>query len=142
VADRSVILRLAGIYGPKRLPRQADLIAGRPLSVDPHGIINLIHVDDAVSAVLAASTANLAMPRCFTVSDGHPVQRSDFYDELARQLGANPPQFVEPQTTSNSRGSTSKRVANDRMLAELHVQLRYPSYCEGLAAIVAHDSIL
>jgi nucleoside-diphosphate-sugar epimerase len=142
VADRAVILRLAGIYGPERLPRQADLMAGRPLTVDPKGLINLIHVDDAVSAVLAASTANLAMPRCFTVSDGQPVQRCDFYAELARQLGTDPPQFVEPAPTSNSRGSTSKRVANDRMLTELGVRLRYPSYREGLAAIVADDSIL
>ncbi len=136
VADRSVILRLAGIYGPKRLPRQADLIAARPLSVDPDGLINLIHVDDAVTAVMAASAARLAMPRCFTVSDGHPVKRRDFYGELAQQLGTNPPKFVESRTTPNSRGSTSKRVANDRMIAELHVQLRYPSFREGLSAIV------
>src|SRR5262245_24796675 len=28
---RSIILRLAGIYGPGRVPRSADLLAGRPI---------------------------------------------------------------------------------------------------------------
>ncbi|MEL6895987.1 MAG: NAD-dependent epimerase/dehydratase family protein, partial [Planctomycetota bacterium] len=49
-----VILRLAGIYGPNRIPRAADVIAGREISGDPDGWLNLIHVDDAVSAILAA----------------------------------------------------------------------------------------
>ena len=137
MAERTVILRLAGIYGPGRLPRQADLIAGRPIAVSADGLINLIHVDDAVQAVLAASELELTLPRWYTVSDGHPVARGDFYHELARLLGTEAPRYVDPPTATRTRGSTSKRVANGRMVAELRVQLQYPTYQDGLAAITA-----
>jgi nucleoside-diphosphate-sugar epimerase len=136
-ADRTVILRLAGIYGPQRLPKQSDLMAGKALAVDPEGLINLIHVDDAASTVLAASAAELELPRCFCVADGQPVRRREFYAELARQLGTGPPSFTPPRAAARSRGSTSKRVTNQRMLRELLVKLEYPSFREGLASVVA-----
>ncbi len=140
IADRTVILRLAGIYGPQRLPKQADLLAGHALNVDPDGLINLVHVDDAARAVLAAATARLVLPRCFCVSDGHPVRRRDFYLELARQLGTGPPVFAQLSAASHSRGSTNKHVINQRMLEDLQVELQYPSFREGLAAIVGATS--
>ena len=104
VAERTVILRLAGIYGPGRLPRQADLMAGKPLAVAPDGLINLIHVDDAAQAVLAASEAKLPLPRWYTVSDGHLSREATFTQEFARLLGTEPPRFIElPPTTRIAR---------------------------------------
>ena len=35
------ILRLAGIYGPGRVPRAADVIAGRPIAAPESGFLNL-----------------------------------------------------------------------------------------------------
>ncbi|SMP65976.1 Nucleoside-diphosphate-sugar epimerase [Neorhodopirellula lusitana] len=48
------ILRLSGIYGPGRVPRAADVRAGRPIASPPTGHLNLIHVDDAAAAVITA----------------------------------------------------------------------------------------
>jgi nucleoside-diphosphate-sugar epimerase len=138
--QRTIKLRLAGLYGPGRIPNAEAIRGGRPISVPPNGFLNLIHVDDAVEVVLAAETL-ASPPRTYNVSDGHPVERRHYYEELARQLSAPTPRFTLPADESAAavRASTDKCVSNARMLAELHVALRYPTYRQGLAAIVAAE---
>ena len=134
-ADRSIILRLAGIYGPGRTPRSQDLLAGKPIDAPATGWLNLIHVEDAARIVLLAEQlAN--PPKLYVVSDGRPVIRGDYYRELARLLGAPPPLFVEPAPDSPAaqRAASDKRVNPRRLFADLQPTLLYPSYREGLAA--------
>lgn len=135
-----VVLRLAGVYGPGRIPRRAAMLAGEPIPAPSDGYLNLIHVDDIVQAVLAAEQHARA-PRRYCIADGHPGQRRDYYTELARLLGAPAPRFVEPPPDSPAaaRASADKRISNRRMLDELHVKLCYPSFREGLAAIVKEE---
>jgi nucleoside-diphosphate-sugar epimerase len=138
--SNSVILRLAGIYGPDRIPFIKDLHAGTPIAAPREGYLNLIHVDDAASVVAAA--ANLVTftvgPRVYCVSDGQPVVRGDFYREVARLAGSPPPQFVEPDPNSPRalRAGANRRVRNERMLRELGVELVYPDHRAGLEAIL------
>jgi nucleoside-diphosphate-sugar epimerase len=136
-ADRTVILRLAGIYGPGRLPRLRQLRAGQPLDSDPDAVINLIHVEDAAEAVVCAAQRVLQLPATFLIGDGHPVPRRDFYETLAQLAHTEPPRFTTPGAAASdrSRSGSHKRVRNDRMIAELGVSLRYRSYREGLAAV-------
>lgn len=133
---RRIVLRLAGIYGPGRVPRLETVRSGMPLDVDPNGTLNLIHRDDAVETVLAVERHADCSP-LFTVSDGNPVRRGDFYATLAQFLDAPPPQFVatEADSTNRTRDRSSKRVSNQRMMRELAVELRYPTYREGLRSI-------
>lgn len=135
---RSVVLRMAGLYGPDRLPNATDLRQGRPLTAPAQGYLNLIHVDDAASVVLAAEVRS-PLPNLLIVSDGHPVPRCEYYAELARLLGAPPPQYASPAEDSPAaaRAAASKRVRNTRLVQQLAVQFAYPSYREGLAAIIA-----
>jgi nucleoside-diphosphate-sugar epimerase len=137
---RSVVLRLAGIYGPGRIPFIRELRAGEPIPAPNHGWLNLIHVDDAAGVVLAADALCpiLNPPRVYCVSDGQPVERGEFYSELARQIGAQPPRFVEPDPNSPraARAEANRRIDNARMLAELRVTLTYPDYRAGLANAV------
>lgn len=93
--QRSLVLRLAGIYGPGRIAKLADVLAGRPIVTQAEGYVNLIHVDDAAEAVLAAET-RAQIPRVYLVSDGHPVKRKEFYTYLATLLGREAPAFLEP----------------------------------------------
>jgi nucleoside-diphosphate-sugar epimerase len=136
----SLILRLAGIYGPGRIPFIRELRAGEPIPAPSHGYLNLIHVDDAAAVVVAAdrSPSFDGGPRVYCVSDGFPVERGEFYREVARQIGAPPPRFVEPDPQSQraARAAADRRVCNARMLNELGVQLEYPDYRAGLAAIL------
>ncbi|QDV79694.1 NAD-dependent epimerase/dehydratase family protein [Botrimarina mediterranea] len=136
-ASRGVSLRLAGIYGPDRLPYLAQLQAGEPIAAPSTGWLNLIHVDDAATTVLAAAD-QAAPPPIVCVSDGQPPLRSDYYAEVARLIGAAPPTFTDPTADSPraARAAASKRVRSDLLARGLGVSLRYPSYREGLAAIL------
>ncbi len=137
VGSNAVVLRLAGLYGPGRIPSLGDLAAGRPLAVAADAVVNLIHVDDA-AAIVAAAAQHPDPPATLLVSDGHPVLRREFYRCLSERLRLPPPTFVDPDPAERSfrRGFGNKRVRNARMLATLGVRLQYPSYREGLAAIV------
>lgn len=142
-ADRSSTLRLAGIYGPGRIPRAKDLLAGQVLDAEPTGYLNLIHVADAARIVLLADEQRANISRTLLVSDGHPVLRGDYYAELARLLNAPPPQFnpAALPTPIAKRGSADKRVNNARLLRELKPEFQYPDYRAGLAdAVVAWKS--
>jgi nucleoside-diphosphate-sugar epimerase len=137
LGSRGIVLRLAGLYGPGRITRLGDLLAGRPITASATGYVNLIHVDDAAEVVLAAA-ALAPVPRTYVVSDGQPVTRQEFYDYLATLLGRDRPSFVDPtpEARAASRSSGEKRLRNRRMLDELGVKLTYPSYREGLAAVM------
>jgi nucleoside-diphosphate-sugar epimerase len=141
-AARTLILRLAGIYGPQRLPRLRQLQSGQSLDTDPLGLLNLIHVDDAAQVVRQVTDQALPLPRVFLVADGHPVLRGTFYTEVARLWGTPAANFgtapgdVPPgDAAASSRSGSHKRVSSERMQAELGIRLQYPSYREGLAAI-------
>jgi nucleoside-diphosphate-sugar epimerase len=138
LADRTIILRLAGIYGPDRIPRAQELKAGAAIAAPAHGFLNLIHVDDAARIVLLAEEHATA-PELYCVSDGQPVQRAEYYSELARLVGAPPPQFIDPPSDSPAaqRAGSDKRISNALLRQNLAPNLLYPSYREGLRAIVA-----
>jgi nucleoside-diphosphate-sugar epimerase len=145
LSGRSVILRLAGLYGPNRVPFINELRQGLPVPAISTGYLNLIHVDDAAAVVIAAAehhpaqlVETTAIPRIYCLSDGCPVERGEYYSEVARQVAAPPPRFVAPDPSSPraQRAGNNRRVDNSRMLAELGVTLAYPDYRAGLAAIL------
>lgn len=138
LADRSVVLRLAGIYGPGRIPRASDLLAGKPLDADPTGYLNLIHVADAARIVLLADEKREMTARTLLVSDGHPVLRGEYYAELARLLGAPPPQFESAASPAPvaKRGAADKRISNARLMRELAPTFQFPDFRSGLADAV------
>jgi nucleoside-diphosphate-sugar epimerase len=131
----AVVLRFAGIYGPERLPRAQALRAGEPLVGDPEKWLNLIHVEDGAAAVLAADGRGRP-GAVYNVADDRPVRRREFYGLLARLLGAPEPRFVPPAPDAPlpAHERADRRVGNRRLRQDLAVELRYPTYREGLAA--------
>jgi nucleoside-diphosphate-sugar epimerase len=123
----AIILRFAGIYGPGRLLRRASSLRAREaIASDPEGWLNLVHVEDGARIGVAAEE-RAARGSVFNVSDGQPVRRREFYTRLAELLDAPPPRFSAGQDRNN------RRVVSKR-LNELNVELRYPSFREGLLA--------
>ena len=137
-AFEKCILRLAGIYGPDRIPRREEVRAGKVIAASPQGWLNLIHVDDAARVVVAAADAS-EFPDLLLVSDGCPLRREDYFKELCRQLDAPPVCFEDPGGDSGryQRALSSKRVSNQKMLASLDLTLEFPQFSAGLAAILA-----
>ena len=127
------VLRLAGLYGPERLlARVQSLRDGEPISGDPDTFLNLIHVDDAVQAVLACEERG-ETGDTYLACDSRPVTRRTYYEKLAALTAAASPRF---ETLSSSlaiyRPVPNKRCSNRRLRDELRVELTYPSIEEGL----------
>ena len=146
-AENAVILRLAGIYGPGRIPRfigisdigksSRTLVPSKtPSSTSSNHWLNLIHVTDAAIALAAAATAP---PGTYNVSDGHPVRRADF-DALSKELfsvarSSSSAESQVDQYPGRKQASVNKRISNDRMRSGFATMLQYPSYREGLMSI-------
>jgi nucleoside-diphosphate-sugar epimerase len=136
---RSIVLRLAGIYGPNRIPRLRELQSGQFIEDDANGFLNLIHVDDACAAIVAAEQS-CPTPELMIISDGQPVLRREFYAFAAALLDRMPqPTGVAAQDGTVAlarRSDTNKRCLNQRMRDRLQLRLAYPSYRQGLSAIL------
>ena len=132
----AVILRLAGLYGPGRLLRRANsLLSGDPIAGVEDRYLNLVHVDDA-AAIVAGLGEHSKLPRTYILADGHPPKYCSYIAYLAKLLSVADPGFQAPLAApiNQSRHLSNKRVSNARMVAELCVRLRYPTYKEGLKA--------
>lgn len=136
-----VVLRFAGLYGPGRVVRSSLIARGVPIPGDPSKLLNLIHIDDAARAAVAA----LAIPKpdaMYLVSDDRPVTRLEYYSMVASLLGAPEPRFVVPEAGSLDMGrdATSKRIANHRTKTGLGLELAYPDITTGLPAALGDQS--
>ncbi len=137
------IFRLAGIYGPGRSAIDTVRAGTAKRVVKPGQVFSRIHVDDIAGAVLAS----LARPHpgaVYNLCDDDAAPPQEVIAEACRLLGVAPPPEL---SWDEARASLSpmalsfyadnKRVANRRMKEELGVVLKYPTYREGLAAILS-----
>lgn len=139
---RWAILRLAGIYGPGRIPRARDVLRGAPIEGPNEGYLNLIHRDDAARAVIAAWEKAERSRRLYLVSDDSPVLRRAFYGQVARCLKVPSPTFAPGASTSlSARSMSHKRIWNRRLRHELLPRMLYPDYVQGLTAILKSDTL-
>lgn len=131
-AGPGTALRFAGLYGPGRLPRIADLRAGRPIAADPDSWLNLVHVDDAATAVCLVADAPRPRP-LYVVSDGHPIRRRDWYGSLAAASGSPEPRW-DP-AAPRSRGG-DKRVDPRLLARDLGFTAAHPDAIAALSDLV------
>ncbi len=123
------ILRLSGIYGRGRLlARQQGLREGEPLTGNPEGWLNLIHVEDAVGAILACE-AKGEKGATYLVSDDRPIRRREYYSLLAKLSGAPEPSY---QPTEEDLRNFNKRCDNRRTKERLGWEPRFATITEGL----------
>lgn len=136
--------RLPGIYGPGRSPLD-DLKAGTARRIDKPGqVFSRVHVDDIVQ-VLRASMAKPLPGAAYNVTDDEAAASPDVIAFAAGLLGLSPPPlipFAEAALSPMAASfyAESKRVRNERIKRELGVTLRYPTYREGLRAIISPKS--
>ncbi len=126
------ILRLAGIYGPGRIPLADRLRRGQPLAVPREGYLNLVHVSD-IARMLCLLLGSSYPHSTYLFSDGRPVLRETFYRHLAKLCGVPAPEFIEPdQHDAKVRRATDKRISPRRILAETGFEFEFPDYRSGL----------
>jgi nucleoside-diphosphate-sugar epimerase len=139
------LFRLAGIYGPGRGPF-AKLMAGKARRiVKPGQVFSRIHVDDIAQSLLASIDAPNP-GAIYNLCDDDPAPPQDVLGYAAELLGLPVPAevpFDEAGMTPMARSfyGENKRVRNQRIKDELGVQLLYPSYREGLCAVLAAEDM-
>lgn len=133
--------RLPSIYGPGRsaLDRVRDGSARR--AIKPDQVFCRIHVEDIASA-LALSIERPRAAAVYNIVDDEPAPPQDVIAHAAGLLGMPPPDEVawdaKPITPSAERfWRENRRVGNALAKAELGWRPAYPTYREGLAAILA-----
>ena len=126
----SVVLRLAGLYGPGRLQLVDRLRAGvATVPRDPPHWANRIHVDDAAAAIVHLLGLHDAQA-VYIGADDTPLPLDVLYDALASRIGAPP-----PPAGPALGGVGSKRLSNAR-LRQSGFSLRWPDAREGYAALL------
>jgi nucleoside-diphosphate-sugar epimerase len=137
------IFRLAGIYGPGRGPFEKVRDGTARRVIKPGQVFSRIHVED-IGGVLAASiAAPVPGGRIYNVCDDDPSPPEDVLGHAAYLLGLPPPPevpYAKADMTPMARSfyAESKRVRNDRIKGELRYRLQFPTYKEGLAALLAN----
>jgi nucleoside-diphosphate-sugar epimerase len=134
------IFRLAGIYGPGRGPFAKVRAGTARRIVKPGQVFSRIHVED-IAQVLEASIARPDPGAVYNLCDDDPAPPEDVIAHAAHLLGLPVPPavpFDEAEMTPMARSfyAESKRVRNDRIKRELGVRLLYPTYREGLRALL------
>lgn len=137
------IVRLPGIYGPGRSPFER-LRAGTAQRIIKQGqVFSRVHVEDIASGLLALFL-NETAGDVFHLCDDAPAPPQDVMEYAARLLGVEPPPEVAFADAGLSPMAASfyaecKRISNARAKAALGWRPRYPSYREGLAAVLAAE---
>ncbi|MBK1697294.1 SDR family oxidoreductase [Rhodovibrio salinarum] len=136
--------RLAGIYGPGRGPFRS-IREGKAKRIDlPEQKFGRIHVED-IGDVLEASIARPDPGAIYNVSDDEPAAPADVTQFACELLGVEPPPLVSWEEADMSAMARTfwqdnKRVDNSKVHRDLGVQFRYPTYREGLQAVLQAET--
>ena len=137
------VLRLAGIYGPGRNVLD-DLKAGEARRIDKPGqVFNRIHVED-IGRTIAAALGSADPHGVWNVTDDEPAPAPDVVAYGAALLGIAPPpliRFADASLSPMARSfyGANRRVSNRAIKERLGVQLRYPTYRDGLQGLLRPD---
>ncbi len=135
-----VIVRVAGIYGPGKLPLER-LRRGLPLvRSEESPWTNRIHISDLVQVCIAAMERG-GDGEVYNASDGSPGAMIDYFTRIADLAGLPPPPAIslaqaQEQLSAGmlSYMQESRRLDNSKIRGELGVELVYPSMDQGLPA--------
>jgi nucleoside-diphosphate-sugar epimerase len=135
------ILRLAGIYGPGQ-NALAALARGKARRIVKAGqVFNRIHVADIAQAIDRAFARRA--DGIFNVTDDEPSPPADPIVFAAQLMSREPPPeipFADAAPSMSEMGLSfwqeCRRVRNDKLKRELGVSLRYPTYRDGLRALL------
>jgi nucleoside-diphosphate-sugar epimerase len=135
------IFRLPALYGPGRSPLDRLREGTARIVRKPGQIFNRVHVDDVVSG-LFASIARPHPGRAYTLCDDEPSPADVVIEGAARRLNLPLPPEVDLDDPSVSEAMRrfyrdSKRLSNARAKAELGWRPKYPTWRDGLEAMLS-----
>ncbi len=108
-----VVLRLAGLIGPKRHP--ARFINSQRLLSNGHAPINLIHLTDVLGLLTVLLKIGSPVGIFNGVNDTH-ISKKDFYTLAAKSVGIEPAKFAE------GTSDVTRIISGDKTKQELAYQ--------------------
>ena len=147
---RTVILRLAAIYGPP-LWSGTNLQGGRgvrqrlrtgqyKLWDGGNYYFSRIYIDDLVR-IIRACGETATVTGTYVVGDDHPCPQGEYGRWLATHLRLPEPQLADSHQSSGPRQAIrGRRLRNTRLKQDLNLQLQYPTYREGELQIDAIEA--
>ena len=133
VSTFSYILRLAGIYGPNRHVLINKMKSGETYDGNSSRVLNLIHRDDAVDAILSCLRAeNKGTGGIYNVTDNAASTRGEITDWLSKRLNLDRPKYLE----NDSVDTPNRKVSNRKIVNEIDWNPNFPSYREGYESIL------
>ncbi|MGB0747630.1 MAG: SDR family oxidoreductase [Magnetospiraceae bacterium] len=140
------LFRLAGIYGPGRSPLDRVRDGNARCIVKPGHKFSRIHVADIV-AVTRAAMARPNPGAAYNVCDDEPAEPAEVIRYACHLLGVTPPPdepFEQARSTMSAMALSfwkdNRVLVNRRLHEKLGVILTYPTYREGLRAILAENA--
>lgn len=125
----ATVLRTPAIYGPDRGLHIRVRAGKHRIPGDGLRFISRIHVDDLASFALAAMRVR---SETFVIGDRSPAPHVEVVQWICAREGLPMPPHVPLEEVDESLRA-DRRVDPSRALALLGVELRYPSFREGLA---------
>lgn len=134
------LFRLPALYGPGRSPLDRLRDGTARIVRKPGQVFNRVHVEDVVWGLFAS----MARPRpgaAYILCDDEPAPADVVMEGAARRLGLPSPPEVDWHDPSVSEAMRrfyldSKRLSNARAKAELGWRPRYPTWRDGLEALI------
>lgn len=137
------IFRLAGIYGPKRNAIER-ILAGKKETIYKEGqVFSRVHVEDIVGIIIASLNASNRLS-IYNVADDEPAS-PHLVDAYASHLLNRLPLPLIPfeeahlSTMEKEFYANNRRVSNLTVKKELNYTFQYPSFKEGLTAIIENN---
>jgi nucleoside-diphosphate-sugar epimerase len=142
------VFRLPGIYGPGRSALDAVRNGVAKRINKPGQVFNRMHVDDIAASLASSLAASLHAPEqqgVYNFADDEPAPQQDVVAYACQLLGVEPPPLTAIEDVGLSQAAMSfyadnKRVSNRRMKSALAIELKYPTYREGLSAILKEEA--
>jgi nucleoside-diphosphate-sugar epimerase len=136
---RTVTLRLAPVYGPGRGVRQRLRKGDYRILDDGRHAISRIYVDDVARVVFAAEERAPAKST-YLVADDEPTTQGEYARWLSERMGVAMPPSVNMFEPGAPRVHRNRRIRNAKLKRELALELKYPTFREGEAAIEAEET--
>jgi 2-alkyl-3-oxoalkanoate reductase len=138
-AAGGIALRYGNFYGDPNDGLVAAVRAGKfPIVGDGGGVWSHIHLEDAAATVLALERDG---PAIYNIVDDEPAPAGVWLPELAKIVGARPPQRFPRLLARLFAGEApvvmateSRGASNAKAKRELGWTLRYPSWRQGFTA--------
>lgn len=131
------VLRLGGIYGPRRTGLLDRVRSGRAIyRASPPRYVNRFHLADCVGALRHLLTLPDPAPVYLGVDDD-PADERTVLQWMSGALGAPPPRAAGPEEeeVEGKRGRGNKRCKNARLKASGY-RLAYPTFREGYRELI------